>query len=275
MPPVSELNDAFVRPAFPEQVTLAYLQGSLVFDWIESEWDLEAIRAFLTGYGEGLTTAELADRVLGLTPAEMDGAFDRHVRRRFEREFASTADGLEALPRPGALPGGRGDDVETLRSAVRQRPGDVEARLRLARALVAAERLDEAEQEAHEALRLFPTYAGPGGAWPLLAAVHEQRGELRPAAEALRAAALLDESAVDLSLPFIVRVGGQRAFDGGKGRSAVERFIPGAEALGDDVDLHIGKLLIGAVSKSDIYDGQVLEQVPVGICLFHSGRKIG
>jgi len=32
MPPVSELNDAFVRPAFPEQVVLAYYQGSLVSD---------------------------------------------------------------------------------------------------------------------------------------------------------------------------------------------------------------------------------------------------
>lgn len=193
MPPISELNDAFVRPAFPEQVGLAYLQGSLVFDWIENEWGIEAIRAFLAGYRDGHTTAELTESVLGLSPSELDTAFDRHVRRRFGQEFASTT-GAAPPPSRG------GGDLEALQGAVAEHPEDVEARLRLAQALVAAERLDEAEAAAREALRLFPTYGGPNGAWIVLAAVYEGRGEARQAADALRAAALLDESAVALPL---------------------------------------------------------------------------
>lgn len=196
MPPVSALNDAFVRPAFPEQVGLAYLQGSLVFDWIETTWGLEAIRAFLTGYGEGRTTAELTEAVLGLSLAEVDAAFDAHVRRRFAQEFATAT----AAP-PTPLPSGAGrDDIDELRRRAEVHPDDLETRLALAGALVAAGRLDEAEREAREAIRLFPTYGGPNGPWGVLAAVHEGRGEVRLAADALRAAALLDERAVDLSL---------------------------------------------------------------------------
>lgn len=198
MPPVSQLNDAFVRPAFPEQVILAYLQGSLVFDWIETEWGIEAIRAFLTGYRDGRTTNELARDVLGLSTSALDDGFDRYVRDRFDREFASTTGGLAPTPlsRAAGQVGPGATDVESLRTQARQRPGDFDARLQLARALVREERFDEAENEAREALRLFPTYGGPNGPWHLLAAVHESRGESRQAADALRAAAALDESAV-------------------------------------------------------------------------------
>lgn len=198
MPPVSELNNAFVRPAFPEQVIFAYLQGSLVFDWIESEWGIEAIRAFLTGYRDGRTTNELAGDVLGLSTSALDSGFDEYLRDRFGREFASTTGGL--APTPLARAAGQSvagpTDVESLRSQVRQRPGDFQARLRLAQALVGSEQFDEAEPEAREALSLFPTYGGPNGPWQLLAAIHESRGETRPAADALRAAAMLNESAV-------------------------------------------------------------------------------
>lgn len=198
MPPLSQLNDAFVRPAFPEQVILAYFQGSLVFDWIESEWGFEVIRSFLTGYRDGRSTNDLARDLLGLSTSALDDGFDDYVRERFATEFASTSSGLEPTPlgQAAGRTGPGAADVEALRTQVRQRPGDFQARLRLAQALVGADRYDEAEGEAREALRLFPTYGGPRGPWHVLAAVHEARGESREAADALRSAAALDESAV-------------------------------------------------------------------------------
>ncbi len=199
MPPVSQLNDAFVRPAFPEQVVLAYYQGSLVFDWIEESWGFQSIRDFLGGFRAGRGTADLARDLLGLSPEAMDAAFDEYVRERFATEFASVASGLE--PTPLGRAAGRGtagsNDVEVLFGTARQRPGDFQARLRLGRALVAAERYDEAEPELRAALRLFPTYGGPDGPYYQLAVIHEARGEMREAADALRAASRLSESAYD------------------------------------------------------------------------------
>lgn len=235
MPPVSQLNDAFVRPAFPEQVVLAYYQGSLVFDWIESRWGFDVIRSFLSGYRDGRTTNQLARDLLGLSTDALDDAFDDYVRQRFATEFASTSAGLEPTPL-GRVAGRTGPgpaDIESLRVQVRQRPGDFQARLRLARALVDADRFDEAEPEAREALRLFPTYGGPGGPWHVLAAVHEARGETRQAAEALAAAAALDESAV----PTLMREADLRrelGDDSGE-RAALARAV---EAWPFDVEAH-------------------------------------
>ena len=199
MPPVSHLNDAFVRPAFPEQVVLAYFQGSLVFDWIEDRWSFDVIRSFLTGYREGRTTNDLARELLGLSTDDLDEGFDDYVRERFATQFASTTGGLAPTPldRAAGRGGGGVADIESLQSQARQRPGDFQARLRLGRALATAERFDEAEPELREALRLFPGYGGPDGPLYYLARIHEARGEMREAADALRAAAQFNESAYD------------------------------------------------------------------------------
>lgn len=197
MPPVSRLNEAFVRPAFPEQVVLAYFQGSLVFDWIEEGWGFDVIRSFLTGYRDRRTTNELAEDLLGLSADEMDESFDDYVRERFATEFTSVTGGLAPSPlgRAAGPVEGVAGDLDALQATARQRPGDFMARLRLGRALVDAERYDEAEPELRAALRLFPGYGGPDGPFHQLARVHEARGERSEAADALRAAARLDEAA--------------------------------------------------------------------------------
>ena len=51
--PVSQLNEGFVQPTYPEQVLDSYLQSSLVFDFIESRWGLQVIRDMLHGYRDG------------------------------------------------------------------------------------------------------------------------------------------------------------------------------------------------------------------------------
>jgi tetratricopeptide (TPR) repeat protein len=48
--PVSQLNNGFVRPAYPEQVMHSYFQASLVFEFIEQRWGFDVIRASLNAY---------------------------------------------------------------------------------------------------------------------------------------------------------------------------------------------------------------------------------
>ena len=197
MPPLSRMNEGFVRPAFPGQVAFSYLQASLAFDWIEETYGFQAIRDFLSGYREGRTTEELAESVLGLDAEALDEAFERYMEERFATELASTAE-LPAVGAAEGMPGVTGagsQDLEMLRARARSQPGSFPAQLALGQALMAADRLDEAEAPLEAALELFPEYGGPDGPLLHLARIHEGRGEVAEAADALRRMGVLDESA--------------------------------------------------------------------------------
>src|SRR5690606_33099686 len=87
--PVSRLNDGFVRPRYPEEVTLSYALASFVCEMIEAEKGVAAIRGLLGAYRRGLNTSEAFREVLGRDMEAMDKAFDAWFRRRFATEFAA------------------------------------------------------------------------------------------------------------------------------------------------------------------------------------------
>jgi tetratricopeptide (TPR) repeat protein len=190
--PVSRLNHGFVRPDYPEQVLFSYLQSSLVFEMIEAEHGVDAILAMMRGYREGRSTEQLVESVLGTTPEALDDQFDRWFRERY-------AAPLQAID-PRVEPPAFNAPVADLERLVAQRPNDFVARLALGRRLFEEGQADAAEPHLHEALRLFPDYAGPDAPNVYLAQIHRQRGDLQLAAEALKAQADLDESAYELLL---------------------------------------------------------------------------
>ncbi len=203
MPPVSHLNEAFVRPTFPGQVPLAYYEASLVFDWMEETHGFQAVRAFLQGYGREESTAELTRSVLGMSPDELDDTFDDYVRERFRGALRATAETGSPLsgmfgqvgPANPAAP-----SLDDLRRSVRQRPGDFSAQLALGRALAADEQWDEAEEHLRTALELFPEYGGPDGPLLYLARMYNARGDKEEAADALQAMGELGENLYDVHL---------------------------------------------------------------------------
>lgn len=204
MPPVSRLNEAFVRPEYPGQVVHGYYQASLVFTMIEERWGFEAIRGMLDGYRDGRSTDELVRRVLSLEPEALDEAFDEWVRERFGDRMAAVttrldgSGGGEEAADPHAdlesLVSRMGSDLDALRRAARRAPGSYPVRLALGRALFEAGQPDEAEDELRAALRLFPEYGAPLGPLWWLARIHEGRGELEQAAGALHALGRRGES---------------------------------------------------------------------------------
>jgi tetratricopeptide (TPR) repeat protein len=202
MPPLSRMNEGFVRPRFPQQVVFSYLQASLAFDWIEDQWGFQAIRRFLDGYRAGRGTPELSSEILGLDGAALDQAFQTYMEERFAGELAAVAD----LPDPeegGAhlgLPGAAAGNLSSLRARVQADPGSFPARLALGRALAAEGQDAEAEEHLREALRLFPGYPGEDGPLRHLARIHETRGETREAADALRRLGSLNESAWEAAM---------------------------------------------------------------------------
>ena len=196
MPPLSRMNEGFVRPDFPGQVAFSYLQASLAFDWIEEDYGFQAIRDFLTGYRDGRTTPELTESILGLDADALDAAFEAYMEDRFATELASTAD-MPSMVAGGAMPGAAAPgtrDIETLRARARSQPRSFQAQLALGQALMAADRPDEAEPALEAALELFPEYGGPDAPLVSLARIYEDRGESEAAADALERLGTLNES---------------------------------------------------------------------------------
>jgi tetratricopeptide (TPR) repeat protein len=187
--PVSELNDGFMRPDYPEQVVFSYYQASLVFEMIESRHGFEAIRRMLEGYRDGHTTEQMIERDLAMSVGDLDGEFEDYIRGRFSSALAGLAEIGEAPP-PNA-------DVDALSTFARAHPGDLLTRLRLGITLFREERFEEAEAELRAALHIFPEYGGPDSPYWFLARIHHRREELERAEAALARLNVLSESNYD------------------------------------------------------------------------------
>jgi tetratricopeptide (TPR) repeat protein len=189
MPPASELSRAFLRPEYPQQVIHGYYMASLVFAWMEREHGKDAAVRMLRGYGEGKSTQTLVREVLGLNLADFDRDVDRYIRTTYADAFRAAAP-VEDWPDLDA-------SLDELRANARSNPEHFPSRLRLGKALAEADRPDEAEVELKAALRLFPGYADQDGPYVYLARIHQERGELELAANALTQVALLNENVLD------------------------------------------------------------------------------
>jgi len=183
---VSELNDGFMRPDYPQQVIFSYYEASLVFKVIEDRHGFDAIRQMLAGYGRGETTEQLFESVLQTSLYDFDEEFDDYLKNRFRTPLA----GLLQL----ADPPGPTADVSTLESFARAHPGDLLTRLRLGIMFFRDDRPEEAEEHFEAALRIFPEYGGLDSPYWFLAQIHRDRGELVEAAAALARLNALSES---------------------------------------------------------------------------------
>ena len=186
---VSELNDGFMRPEYPEQVIFSYYQASLVFELIEDNHGYDAIRRMLDGYRRGRSTEELMESVLGTTPERFDRDFDEYLRGRFQGPLA----GLAPLGEPPPAEAG----LAPLEEYVRAHPGDLVARLRLGALLTREGRYADARPHLTEALRMFPEYGGPDSPYWYFARIHEAEGDTVRAAAALGRLNALSESNFD------------------------------------------------------------------------------
>ena len=184
--PVSELDDGFMRPTYPEQVIHSYYQASLVFELIEDRWGFGAVTAMLEGHRRGEAPGPLLESVLGMSEGDFDELFDEHLHERFGRA-------LRGLPGVGNRPSADASLTE-LQTFAATRPDDFAARIVLGARLLEENRLDDAERHLEAALEIFPEYVGPDAPHVQLAALHRRRGDLEQAVRHLAAYDALDEA---------------------------------------------------------------------------------
>ncbi len=157
--PVSQLNNGFVRPSYPEQVQHAYFQASLVFDFIESRWGFDKIRAALAAYRDSSDPDKVLYATLGIGVDEFDRAFDEYFELRYAGALAALA-----------------GDREVDSDAASEIPDKYFAQFEYGVDLYDQGNLELAELFLKRAQALFPEYAGENSSYWILAAIYTQQG---------------------------------------------------------------------------------------------------
>jgi predicted Zn-dependent protease len=135
--PVSDLDAGFIRPTYPNQVQVSYMQAGLVCLFIEQHWGFERLVALLKQFTRETTSAAAIEATFKIAPTEFDKQFDAFARQRYQGILA----GME----------------------------EWEKLYQSARAAIEAEKWQEALEPARQAAELYPEHVGPGSPRLLLA----------------------------------------------------------------------------------------------------------
>ena len=170
--PLSRLNDGFVRPRSPADVTAAYYQASLFCEYLEQTFGFDAVLKLLAGYREGLDNAAALSRATGVSLDPLSDRFDRWLTNRF------------AGPMKGA---------GTIRDTA-MTPGELTTLMVAGKRLRTAGQLTEAVAAFERADQIFPEMADQDSPAWALAQIHQERGNLAKAAEYYGRVTRLSES---------------------------------------------------------------------------------
>jgi tetratricopeptide (TPR) repeat protein len=173
--PVTRLNDGFVRPSYPAELSFSYYQASLVCEMIEAKWGRMALVNMLGAYRDGLDTRRVFTGVLHLTPEALVDQFQGWLRERFAGPLAHIA-----------AWDGKGPAT-----------GEFESTLAAARTFLEQKRSGEARAAFERAEAMFPNYAGPDAPVLGLARLAVERGDKAGAVAALARITALDETALE------------------------------------------------------------------------------
>jgi tetratricopeptide (TPR) repeat protein len=87
--PVADLDSGFIRPSYPGQVQVSYMQSGLVCLFVEQRWGFEQLGVLLRQFDGKRTTAQAIEATFKIAPAAFDKEFDAFVRNRFANVLAN------------------------------------------------------------------------------------------------------------------------------------------------------------------------------------------
>ena len=151
--PVATLDQGFIRPSYPEQVIVSYMQAGLVCQFIDTHFGADKLAALLGKYTEGFDTADAIAAVLDVSASQ----FDRDFALFVEREYGAVLLVLE--------------DWHAAHAALSVMSGQGDWR-----GVVAA---------AEDVIELHPAYVEHDSAYLMLAQAHDELGEPDQAIDAL------------------------------------------------------------------------------------------
>jgi len=142
--PMKELDWGFIRPKKAGDRTLAYAQSEWVMEYIIETKGYEKVIEMLKAFRDGLSQAEVFERIVGVPEKDFDQAFDKWAHQTVKKW------GFDPEPPP---------DLAKASKAAQEKPRDPAAQATLALAQLYRGDRGAAEQTARKALRLDPNSA--------------------------------------------------------------------------------------------------------------------
>lgn len=219
--PIADLDSGFIRPSYPNQVQVSYMQSGLVCLFIEQRWGFQQLSALLRQYDRSRPTAEAIQATFKITPQEFDKEFDTFVRARFANLLSNFEhwEKQQSAARQAIQRERWADAIEPARRAVELYPehvGPDSPHLLLARAL------DKLNRRS-EAMAALEHYRGAGGWDPTalkdLARWLEDAGRTTDATEVLMALNYADPLNIDLHAQL-----GERLLAAGRAEDSLREF---------------------------------------------------
>jgi tetratricopeptide (TPR) repeat protein len=214
--PIADLDSGFIRPSYPNQIQVSYMQSGLVCLFIEQRWGFQQLAALLRQFDRSRPTAEAIQATFKITPQEFDKEFDAFVRTRFANVLTNF------------------DDWQKQQVAARQ--------------AIQRERWADAVEPARRAVALYPESVGPDSAHLMLARALDKlnrRSEAMAALEHYRGAGGWDPTALKELARWLD--------EAGRGTDAIEVLLALNYADPLNIDLHaqLGERLLAAGRAED------------------------
>ena len=98
--PVSQLDRGFVYPEYPSQVIVSYFQAGAICEFIKEKWGEDKLLAMVHSFVKQLTTPQVLEQNLGLTPEDFDKQFLAWIDHKYgfdAAHFDEWRDQLKAL----------------------------------------------------------------------------------------------------------------------------------------------------------------------------------
>lgn len=236
--PIAELDSGFIRPSYPNQVQVSYMQSGLVCLFIEQRWGFEQLGALLRQFDGKRSTAAAVEATFKIAPEAFDKEFDTFVRTRFANLLANMDEWQQQqqAARAAIQKERWADAVEPARRAVALYPENVggdSAHLILARALDKLNRRPDA-------IVALEDYRRAGGWDPSalkeLARWLDEAGRTEQATEVMVALNYVDPLNTELHAQL-----GERLLTAGRAEDALREFqaLLGLKAL-DQAPAHYG-----------------------------------
>lgn len=185
-----ELNNGFVRPTSPDQVSLSYYQASLVVEHLEIRYGIAALRGLLGAYAAGASTEKAFETALARTLDQVDGEFQVALKARLAKPLAGIRLAAAGPSETRTAPETRA----ALEARLAKDDGDFVAHALLGRLNHREKREDEALRHLERAAQIWPESAGDESPYFPMAEIKLAKGDRDGAIAALRALVALNEN---------------------------------------------------------------------------------
>jgi tetratricopeptide (TPR) repeat protein len=151
--PVATLDQGFIRPAYPDQIPVSYIQSGLVCLFIEQKWGMEKLVDLLRQFTRDTTTAAALEATFKISNAEFDKQFIEFVKQRFAPVLGNLGEWRESM--------------------------------RAAHEAAGKENWKAVLEPARRAAQIFPEFTSPGSPHVLIARALDATGQRAEAINAL------------------------------------------------------------------------------------------